>query len=464
MRRPRVRVSSVVFAAFAVVTPAVLLLIALTAFEALTAGIALAVALLLLGACGGVAWWVMRQLAELEARVEGLAPGAAAGIEGEAPGVFGEISTALDRQGRAWASERRALAAKESELEALIDAFPHPLLTIGADHRILTANRAARSWFAAAELEGRAIGTLLRAPEALDLIHRGLMHGVSGQVEFALPQNVERRLDAHVHPLAAAPGAGAHVLLLLEDMTAARRVERMRYDFVANVSHELRTPLSALVALIETLKGPARGDSEAFARFIGMMGEQVARMARLVEDLLSLSRIEMDEHVQPQGRVELAPLLRHVAELLGASAAQRQMRIEVKPAPDLAAVTGNADQLTQLFVNLVDNAIKYARAGTPIRVTAERATLGDGRAAVRVAVADQGEGIAREHVPRLTERFYRVDAGRSRQEGGTGLGLAIVKHVVSRHRGELKIHSEVGVGSVFAVLLPAAAVTELKHD
>jgi two-component system phosphate regulon sensor histidine kinase PhoR len=247
--------------------------------------------------------------------------------------------------------------------------------------------------------------------------------------------------------------------VLLHDVTAARRSDRMRADFVANASHELRTPLASLLGFVETLRGPARDDAEARERFLGIMHEQATRMARLIDDLLSLSRIEMNEHVPPTGRVDIAEALRRVAETLQQKAAARGMRIELDAPEDLPPVVGDADELAQLFQNLVDNAVKYGRPETKVRVAARRSerSLPGAPASIEVGVADEGEGIAREHLPRLTERFYRVDTARSRAAGGTGLGLAIVKHIVGRHRGALEIESERGRGSTFTVRLPAAA-------
>ena len=240
----------------------------------------------------------------------------------------------------------------------------------------------------------------------------------------------------------------------------------MRADFIANASHELRTPLTTLTGFIETLRGPAREDAEARERFLAIMHEQAARMIRLVEDLLSLSRIELNEHVMPQGRVALGPLLRHLADTLELRAGEHGMGIQLDLPPDLPEVLGDRDELAQVFQNLVDNGIKYGRAGSDITVVAATGARpsysGDsgGSPFVSVAVRDCGEGIAREHLPRLTERFYRVDTARSREMGGTGLGLAIVKHILNRHRGFLDIQSTPGTGSVFTVFLrPPPAAT-----
>ncbi|MCA0304915.1 MAG: PAS domain-containing sensor histidine kinase, partial [Proteobacteria bacterium] len=227
---------------------------------------------------------------------------------------------------------------------------------------------------------------------------------------------------------------------------------RMRADFVANASHELKTPIAGLAGFIETLRGPARDDVAARDRFLAIMAEQAERMRRLVDDLLMLSRIEQHEHARPEGAVDLVPVLKSVLDLLQLKARDREVALQLRLAPGLPRALGDADELTIVFQNLVDNAIKYTRPGTAVKIAAGPA--GEGR--VAVAVADEGEGIAAAHLPRLTERFYRVDAARSRQLGGTGLGLAIVKHVVNRHRGRLDIQSSPGRGSTFTVLLPVA--------
>ena len=225
----------------------------------------------------------------------------------------------------------------------------------------------------------------------------------------------------------------------------------MRADFVANASHELRTPLASLLGFIETLSGPARSDEAARTRFLRVMREQALRMRRLIEDLLSLSRIELDEHQAPRGRVEADEVLRKVAEALDLAAREKGMRIRLTLDPPLPAVTGDRDEIFQLFQNLIDNAVKYGAENTEIEVTARSDT-----AALAIAITDRGAGIPRQHLPRLTERFYRVDNARSRELGGTGLGLAIVKHIVARHRGTLMIDSTEGKGSTFTVRLPAA--------
>src|SRR5579871_5286883 len=256
--------------------------------------------------------------------------------------------------------------------------------------------------------------------------------------------------------------------LLLHDLTAIKRTEQMRADFVANASHELRTPLAAVSGFIDTLKGHARDDTQARDRFLDIMSVEAGRMRRLIEDLLSLTRIELNEHVRPSGVVSLEAIVREASAALMPLAQIDNITVEVSAAPALPLVIGERDELIQLFQNLIHNAIKYGKAGGHVWVTLTTAPGPGGRGAgsmVSAVVRDDGEGIASDAVPRLTERFYRVDVKRSREKGGTGLGLAIVKHIVNRHQGRLTIESRAGEGSSFTVLLPSAppesAVTEM---
>jgi len=242
----------------------------------------------------------------------------------------------------------------------------------------------------------------------------------------------------------------------------------MRADFVANASHELRTPLAAVSGFIDTLKGHARDDAEARDRFLDIMSVEAGRMRRLIEDLLSLTRIELNEHVRPSGKVSLEAIIREATAALNPLAQIDDISLEVSVAPNLAMVTGERDELIQLFQNLIHNAIKYGRPGGHVWITLASAQAQGGRGTVSMVSAtikDDGEGIASDAIPRLTERFYRVDVKRSREKGGTGLGLAIVKHIVNRHQGRLTIESRAGEGSTFTVSLPSAptdsAVTEL---
>ncbi|MBX6321930.1 MAG: PAS domain-containing protein, partial [Rhodospirillaceae bacterium] len=369
------------------------------------------------------------------------------------------------------------------ELEAVVVAgqsilagLPDPLILLDGEARIVRANPAAEALFEG-PLAGRDLFAVLRAPPVMEAVDAVLGGGAGRVVEVFLPVPVERIFSVRVEPLSAPAADGTAALLTLHDLTHVRRADRMRADFVANASHELHTPLSTLIGFIETLQGPARDDAEARARFLAIMHDQATRMARLVADLLSLSRIELNEHTAPATPVDVGKVLRGVVATLQLKAAARDMEIVLgvpPPGPELALrtpgdaaaldalppVLGDADELAQVLQNLIDNAIKYGRAGTPVGIAAWVVPPAPARRlagpALAVAVIDRGEGIPRPHLPRLTERFYRVDTARSRDLGGTGLGLAIVKHILNRHRGRLDIASVPGVGSAFTVYLPLA--------
>ncbi|WP_448191746.1 ATP-binding protein [Azospirillum sp. sgz301742] len=363
----------------------------------------------------------------------------------------------------------RAHAQLEAD-EAILEALHDPLVLVDSERQVARANAAARELFGD-KVAGRDLAASLRNPTVLEAVDAVLGGGASRIVEFSQPVPVERMFEVRVKPFQRrAPGSARMAILTLHDITTLRRSEQMRADFIANASHELRTPLSSLLGFIETLRGPARDDLEAHERFLGIMHDQASRMTRLVNDLLSLSRIELDEHMPPDGRVDVPACVRRVIDSLELKAAARRIALRLEAPDDLPAAVGDEDQLTQVFQNLISNAIKYTREHTDVTVTvalstaatagsvlplhARRAPLGP---TLVVTVADRGDGIARTHLPRLTERFYRVDAARSRAMGGTGLGLAIVKHIVNRHRGRLTIESEVGVGSTFTVYLPVAS-------
>ena len=377
--------------------------------------------------------------------------------------IAGELWLAVVRLTRAWRGRLRTAEAHLAAAEAIIAAVPDPLILLDDRRRVVRANPPAASLVGT--IDGpRDLAAVLRNPAVLAAADAVLRGEAARIVDFALTIPIERHLRARFARIDRHSPDGAVAVLTLHDITQLKRAEQMRADFIANASHELRTPLTTLTGFIETLQGPAREDAEARERFLAIMHQQAARMIRLVEDLLSLSRIELNEHVMPQGRVALAPLLSHLADTLELRAGERDMRILLDVPPGLPDIQGDRDELAQVFQNLVDNAIKYGRAGSEITVAAtngiRRTYAGDASesAFVSIAVRDHGEGIAREHLSRLTERFYRVDTARSREMGGTGLGLAIVKHIVNRHRGFLEIDSILGDGSVFTVFLrPAAA-------
>jgi two-component system phosphate regulon sensor histidine kinase PhoR len=381
-------------------------------------------------------------------------------------GPVGELWLAIVRLTRVWSERIRTAEARLATAEAVIASIPDPLILLDGRRRVVHANAQAESLLGVVE-RPHDLALILRNPAVLAAADAVLAGETALVVDFALTAPIERQLQAHFARIdRPSLDPDAVVVLTLHDITQLKRAEQMRGDFIANASHELRTPLTTLTGFIETLRGPAREDAEARERFLAIMHEQAARMIRLVEDLLSLSRIELNEHVMPQGRVALGPLLRHLADTLELRAGERDMRIRLDLPPDLPEVLGDRDELAQVFQNLVDNGIKYGRSGSEITVAAAAIGVRSSYSSdagdspfVSVAVGDCGEGIAREHLPRLTERFYRVDTARSREMGGTGLGLAIVKHILNRHRGFLDIESTPGTGSVFTVFLrphPAA--------
>jgi two-component system phosphate regulon sensor histidine kinase PhoR len=369
-----------------------------------------------------------------------------------------ELRITIIRLRRLWSEHVRVANERLAAAEAVIAAIPDPLILLDERRRIVRANAQAAG-FIGLTPEPRDLAAALRNPTVLaaaDAVLRGERARV---IDFSLTLPVERQLRARFARIDHPSPDGAVAVLTLHDITELKRAEQMRADFIANASHELRTPLATLLGFIETLQGPARDDAEARERFLAIMHGQASRMTRLVEDLMSLSRIELNEHVLPKDRVALSPLLRQIAETLELRAGERSMHIQLFVPPDLPDVLGDRDELAQVFQNLIDNAIKYGRAGSEITIHAQsgsppsREIGGTDNTMVSVAVRDQGEGIPREHLPRLTERFYRVDTARSREMGGTGLGLAIVKHILNHHRGLLEVESTPGVGSVFTVFL-----------
>jgi two-component system phosphate regulon sensor histidine kinase PhoR len=334
--------------------------------------------------------------------------------------------------------------------------LPDPLLLLDQGGRVLFANSAMYRVIGIG-LENKHISLLMRTPVLLEAIERATATGEEVAIEFTMPVPVERHYQAYVARMAVRPVV---TTLLLHDLTTAKRTEQMRADFVANASHELRTPLAAVSGFIDTLKGHARDDAQARDRFLDIMSVEAGRMRRLIEDLLSLTRIELNEHVRPSGRVALDQIVREAFAALGPLAQIDDIALELEAAPDLPPVTGDRDELIQLFQNLIHNAIKYGKSGGHVWVAICPITSSGGRGVVSMLAAtvrDDGEGIASDAIPRLTERFYRVDVKRSREKGGTGLGLAIVKHIVNRHQGRLTIESKAGEGSAFTVMLPVAA-------
>lgn len=366
-----------------------------------------------------------------------------------------------------------------SDLAPVLEASPDPVLLLDGQGRIAAVNAHARRRWSAAP--GIRLSAVLRNPPLLDALQATLADRQVREVEYVIAEPAEHFMCA-VSPMEweGMPG----VLLVFRNRTEQMAAERLRVDFVANASHELRTPLTALSMLIETIAGPARDNEADRTKFLAMMQVQADRMRRLIDDLLALSRIELDEHVPPMGRADLAAVAREAVDSMQPIAAQRNVRVEVKGAPPAALVTGDRFQIAQVVQNLIDNAVKYSAEGGVVEIeigsapqeeTLERAgrqwpnagrlslvspAPGVGRIYVFLRVVDQGPGIALRHLPRLGERFFRVEREAGADRGGTGLGLAIVKHIVARHRGGLVVESEPGRGSAFAIYLESAYAPE----
>ena len=359
-------------------------------------------------------------------------------------------------QGRAIA-QRHAMAEIAGRWRAALDAVPDPVIALDQAGMIVHINPAAREIYALLRPGGQP-SLLSRDPIFLQAIDEVLDDGRQRTVEVQERVPIDRRV--RVTLTAMADGAAGpdvpRVVIALRDLTEQDRLGRMRADFVANASHELRTPLASLVGFIETLQGRASEDPAARTRFLGIMGQQTARMSRLVDDLLSLSRVEMREHVPPRTAIDLNETIAAAVQALEPVAKASGAALKFTPCDGPAVVLGETDEIVQVLQNLVQNALKYGAPGRPVSVSIRREARGP-TSRIAVAVRDEGPGIAPEHLPRLTERFYRVNAKSSREKGGTGLGLAIVKHIINRHRGELRIESELGKGSTFTFLIDEQA-------
>jgi len=359
----------------------------------------------------------------------------------------------LSGRGREREAAMPASEADNSQqlLDAVIASLPDAAIALDRDSRVVAFNAAART-IAPALARGALVSLALRVPEVVAAVRDVAAGNEPRTAEFSQRVPVDRWFMAHVRPLAGA--APATMLLVFHDLTPLHRAEEMRADFVANASHELRTPLAALSGFIDTLLGSARDDAKARERFLAIMKTQANRMARLIDDLLSLSRIELTEHMHPEAAVDLVPIVRQVVDGLQMLATDRNVEIVVAPPDQSAFVPGDRDELTRVFENLIENALKYGASGKRVDIFFSVANAPGGEAETLVTIRDYGPGIAAEHIPRLTERFYRVDVTQSRAEGGTGLGLSLVKHILNRHRGRLTIESETGKGATFTVRLP----------
>jgi two-component system phosphate regulon sensor histidine kinase PhoR len=372
----------------------------------------------------------------------------------------------------------RAEPMELSNLAPLLEALPDPALIIDAQSRVVCSNAAARRQIQF-EARGQFLTSIIRHPDVLEAAQAAIRRGENGAVEYQIPTQVERHTRCYVAPIEW--GAERAAMLVFHDQTAKVSTERLRADFLANASHELRTPLASLTLLIETLAGPARDNAADRDRFLGMMQVQAERMRRLIDDLLSLSRIELDEHIPPTDRADLATVAREVVDAMESVAGAGDARVRLIAPEKPVQVVGERFQLTQIVQNLVDNAVKYTPAGGEVCVevgiggdreetmaAAGRRWDDSGRAALAtpsaaanrsyafVRVEDQGPGMARRFLPRLGERFFRIERELGEEKGGTGLGLAIVKHIVNRHRGGLMVESQPGRGSAFAAYVELA--------
>ncbi|MEJ2117170.1 MAG: ATP-binding protein [Alphaproteobacteria bacterium] len=358
--------------------------------------------------------------------------------------------------------------ADETLIDALLEALPEPVVLLSIESQVLRFNSQAKAFFPSLRRHQH-ISSVIRDPGVL----QGLTVAAREDCQFShtvayyerVP--IERHMAATIARIAetnaaiAAHGSGQNqpsapnpaILLHMRDLTELERLNRLRSDFIANASHELRTPLTAVMGFIETLQGPARNDAAAQERFLEIMARQAQRMTRLIDDLLSLSRIELRQHLPPKAAVDLNDIVQQVLNMLEPAAKKSETVLHFEPLDEPAIVLGDRDELVQVFTNLVENAIKYGKEGGNIWLNAASVQIGQIQHYM-VTVRDEGPGISESHLPRLTERFYRVNDEKS----GTGLGLAIVKHTLNRHRGTLKIVSELGEGASFIVTIPSTDV------
>ncbi len=376
-------------------------------------------------------------------------------------------------------------SAISPDYAGLVNSLPDPILVVcGGDpddftgRRYIFANTAARELLRMDQAQGLLVSAI-RDPQVLEAADEALFGGIPAECLYEIAGAQARVMRVQARPLAEASDGVRMALLAFRDETELRRVERTRVDFLANASHELRTPLASLSGFIETLRGHARQDEGAREKFLGIMQTQAERMRRLIDDLMSLSRIELNEHVAPEHEVDLALAVMDAVDAAVPMAKARGVTLApVMAARGLAVITGDRDQIVQVAQNLIDNALKYSRQGGVIRVTLEvgltalQAATAERTEAARLSlltpdhaegtyavlrVSDEGAGMAREHLPRLTERFYRVEGQKSGEREGTGLGLAIVKHIANRHRGGLMVESAAGQGTTFTVYFPLRA-------
>ena len=354
--------------------------------------------------------------------------------------------------------ERHANPVDAPAVSAIIAGIPDPAVLLDRAGRVIHLNAAAAQ-LAPALRKGELAQFALRTPEIITALREAIASTEPRRATYHDHVPVDRWMELIITPIpvpTAFGGTDKCMLMTFHDLTPLRRVEEMRADFVANASHELRTPLAALSGFIDTLQGPAKDDAKARERFLGIMHTQATRMARLIDDLLSLSRVELSAHVRPDTMVDVVAIIRQVTDGLEPLARERQVTIETGLPEEPVTIAGDREELLRVFENLIENALKYGASGGRVIVSLEQALSGEGTPEIRIKVRDFGPGIAPEHLPRLTERFYRVDVGDSRAQGGTGLGLSLVKHILNRHRGRLLIESTLKNGALFTACFPQA--------
>ena len=341
----------------------------------------------------------------------------------------------------------------DSTLYIALNALQEAVFILDVDRAILFENRVAEDLFGKGFI-GRDFVQAIRHPECMRIIERVLGGEKSGETVMTIDYPGRAVFNVLVSDIST--DDQQKILVSLKDMSDLREAEQMRSDFVANVSHELRSPLTALAGFTETLRGPAKDDEVARERFLDLMNREALRMTRLIADLLSLSKVEANLRIRPNGQTDITAIIQRIETTLSQQAVKEKKTIKINVTCQNTIVTGHEDELVQVFQNLIENAIKYGAPDTVVMIdiSEQENIAGISGLAMRIDICDQGNGIAKEHIARLTERFYRVDTHRSRDKGGTGLGLAIVKHIVNRHRGRLHIDSKVGVGSTFRVYLP----------
>ena len=345
-------------------------------------------------------------------------------------------------------------------VSAVVAGMPDPAVLLDRAGRVIHHNVAAAQ-LAPALRKNEPAQFALRSPEIITALREAIATMEPRRAIYLDRVPFDRWMELIITPLAVPTlfgGTERCMLMTFHDQTPLRRVEEMRADFVANASHELRTPLAALSGFIDTLQGSAKDDAKTRERFLGIMQSQASRMARLIDDLLSLSRVELSAHVRPDTLVDLVPIIRQVMDGLEPLARERQVTIDLELPQTQVVIAGDREELLRLFENLIENALKYGASGGKVMLSLTSAISGEGMPEVRVMVRDFGPGIAPEHLPRLTERFYRVDVGDSRAQGGTGLGLSLVKHIVNRHRGRLLIDSAPNEGAAFTACFPQPKV------